>query len=444
MGVNELNKCIACPVAHSYLKGYYKFINEKDISKRNEIKRELNQIIHNDSSTDNSSCVVNIKRIVRKLKKLFSEIRYNDKGEEDIKFLEAIESINNTSLHILISMQGFSKDNGLEIDDEITEKDLKIYDKGFTPEEEEQRVEDIYFKFHYTLDDYCNLENAKYNYCSPKYNDNDYLKSICNEIDTLKSCEKNKKEKGTESNIEWRILDLSDYNKEIAISYLTNAQKRSGYVIDRLMKIQRLTDTDISKLFYVDSQDINNKNKIQGLHNINSESNQLSKEELKRLSRIFLVSENVLTCGTGIIYGNWKTAINENKNYEVQNSFDDDDDTENGNEKRPSMITKQKIFKKLEKYINLNDTDFKNLISDNPQFFTEKEICLFTYKYENETYYDYDSMYKFLVNPENFDLLLSILEEQECKTEHQLIEETLTDEERTERGKYFLDIVNNL
>lgn len=127
-----------------------------------------------------------------------------------------------------------------------------------------------------------------------------------------------------------------------------------------------------------------------------------------------MVSENVFTCGIGKSYGTWKIAINENKNEQFKNHLltDEDINTQNkAKQIKTPYIVREKIFNKIKEFIEQTDDNFNKMISENPEFFCEEDICLFTYEKDGKEYYDYELMYKNLLHPEDFDTLLSVLEE---------------------------------
>ena len=101
------------------------------------------------------------------------------------------------------------------------------------------------------------------------------------------------------------------------------------------------------------------------------------------MSRILLVSEDVLKCGTGKSYGVWKTTDTVDEISEI---------------------------------INLSDSDFKKkLIEKN--IYNEQDICVF-YKVDDKTkevYADYEKMFDTAKHQEEIDTLISVLEDMQAK-----------------------------
>lgn len=114
-----------------------------------------------------------------------------------------------------------------------------------------------------------------------------------------------------------------------------------------------------------------------------SETPKLTRTEIKKLSRILLVSEDVLKCGTGKSYGVWKTTDTVDEISEI---------------------------------INLSDSDFKKkLIEKN--IYNEQDICVF-YKVDDKTkevYADYEKMFDTAKHQEEIDTLISVLEDMQAK-----------------------------
>jgi hypothetical protein len=79
--------------------------------------------------------------------------------------------------------------------------------------------------------------------------------------------------------------------------------------------------------------------------------------------------------------------------------------------KRPSLKTKERIYDRIRTFINPSENDLNKMISENPEFFCEEDFCVFTHEKDGEEYFDYELMYENLIHPEDFDTLLSVLEE---------------------------------
>ena len=113
----------------------------------------------------------------------------------------------------------------------------------------------------------------------------------------------------------------------------------------------------------------------------------------------------------------WKNEINENKNEKFKDALLTSDDmkeiekTKISSHKRPSFKTKERIYDRIRTFINPSENDLNKMISENPEFFCEEDFCVFTHEKDGEEYFDYELMYENLIHPEDFDTLLSVLEE---------------------------------
>lgn len=329
-------------------------------------------------------------------------------------------------IKLFVKLEKFLKRNNIVPKNPLT-KDEKSWSDDFMNliYENEDVAEDTYYKFSDLIDDYVTPPSniSKYDCCDKIYKNNSLLsdKSIdefTNCIDRLNEPFKEELQKQTRINKINEILNHeSNILKSIMCRYLEKAEKNQKKILDFLMKKQGITDTNIAIILY---KDPNKKTEIENWHKIKDNSTELppkAKLHLQELLNILLVSEDVLRCGTGKIYGNWKNAINENKNEKFQDALLTSDDmkeiekTKISPHRRPSLKTKERIYDRIRTFINPSENDLNKMISENPEFFCEEDFCVFTYEKDGEEYFDYELMCENLLHPEDFDTLLSVLEE---------------------------------
>lgn len=329
-------------------------------------------------------------------------------------------------IKLFVKLEKFLKRNNIVPQNPLT-KDEKSWSDDFMNliYENEDVAEDTYYKFSDLIDDYVTPPSniSKYDCCDKIYKNNSLLsdKSIdefTNCIDRLNEPFKEELQKQTRMNKINEILNHeSNILKSIMCRYLEKAEKNQKKILDFLMKKQGITDTNIAIILY---KDPNKKTEIENWHKIKDNSTELppkAKLHLQELLNILLVSEDVLRCGTGKIYGNWKNAINENKNEKFKDALLTSDDmkeiekTKISPHRRPSLKTKERIYDRIRTFINPSENDLNKMISENPEFFCEEDFCVFTYEKDGEEYFDYELMCENLLHPEDFDTLLSVLEE---------------------------------
>lgn len=329
-------------------------------------------------------------------------------------------------IKLFVKLEKFLKRNNIVPKNPLT-KDEKSWSDDFMNliYENEDVAEDTYYKFSDLIDDYVTPPSniSKYDCCDKIYKNNSLLsdKSIdefTNCIDRLNEPFKKELQKQTRINKINEILNHeSNILKSIMCRYLEKAEKNQKKILDFLMKKQGITDTNIAIILY---KNPNKKTEIENWHKIKDNSTELppkAKLHLQELLNILLVSEDVLRCGTGKIYGNWKNAINENKNEKFQDALLTSDDmkeiekTKISPHRRPSLKTKERIYDRIRTFINPSENDLNKMISENPEFFCEEDFCVFTYEKDGEEYFDYELMCENLLHPEDFDTLLSVLEE---------------------------------
>lgn len=459
MEKNNLEMCISCPIAHIFISEYRKI--------KNYTKEEKKTISKNDKKEYKIKIEISVKKLSQllgiKLKNMSSIIAYIMKRKSEFEMgtttnilskmccincitsiIDCFDTISENSeslvtdlrlfdkddIKLFVKLEKFLKRNNIVPQNPLT-KDEKSWSDDFMNliYENEDVAEDTYYKFSDLIDDYVTPPSniSKYDCCDKIYKNNSLLsdKSIdefTNCIDRLNEPFKEELQKQTRMNKINEILNHeSNILKSIMCRYLEKAEKNQKKILDFLMKKQGITDTNIAIILY---KDPNKKTEIENWHKIKDNSTELppkAKLHLQELLNILLVSEDVLRCGTGKIYGNWKNAINENKNEKFKDALLTSDDmkeiekTKISPHRRPSLKTKERIYDRIRTFINPSENDLNKMISENPEFFCEEDFCVFTYEKDGEEYFDYELMCENLLHPEDFDTLLSVLEELQAK-----------------------------
>lgn len=455
---NDFFKCISCPVAHIILSEYlntyimnksgtakYKedtkmkttsadklsklfYVSDDDVRKFDSF---IEKLLKNSEGTITSdsltkfSCLCNIKQIIPTLKK------FSDDTADPMDYLK---QLNEYDMKVLIEIEKFFNENKIKLFFEPLKKGEKELSDKFLKSIGLSNNKNIFGYSFTDSEEYCNedAETSFYKYCDLVYG---YIENISESIQ-YKCCDKSYKNFLKEISIEQftnckgDIVNMSRINNimlnctvlsAILCDYLKKAPKNPTNLIDLLMKKQGLTDTIIAILLFGNPEE---KANIKKWHKPNDSTEELPKQaklHLKELAKIFLVSEDVLRCGTGKIYGNWKIALDENKNINFQNELLTSEDNEelqkidNPKQRRPAVITKKHIYERIKSFISQTDEQFKEMIIENPDFFYEEDFCLFTYTVDGKECYDFEAMYKSLIHPEDFDTLLSVLEELQAK-----------------------------
>ncbi|WP_302455675.1 hypothetical protein [Ruminococcus bromii] len=455
MEKNNLEMCISCPIAHIFISEYRKI--------KNYTKEEKKTISKNDKKEYKIKIEISVKKLSQllgiKLKNMSSIIAYIMKRKSEFEMgtttnilskmccincitsiIDCFDTISENSeslvtdlrlfdkddIKLFVKLEKFLKRNNIVPQNPLT-KDEKSWSDDFMNliYENEDVAEDTYYKFSDLIDDYVTPPSniSKYDCCDKIYKNNSLLsdKSIdefTNCIDRLNEPFKEELQKQTRMNKINEILNHeSNILKSIMCRYLEKAEKNQKKILDFLMKKQGITDTNIAIILY---KDPNKKTEIENWHKIKDNSTELppkAKLHLQELLNILLVSEDVLRCGTGKIYGNWENAINENKNEKFKDALLTSDDmkeiekTKISPHRRPSLKTKERIYDRIRTFINPSENDLNKMISENPEFFCEEDFCVFTYEKDGEEYFDYELMCENLLHPEDFDTLLSVLEE---------------------------------
>lgn len=436
MANNQIKKCVSCPVAHKFISEYSLYWNtyqevkkskgkdrkallklKETIDNLSEIlliegtykekKIFLNRLINTNISVDElypelseiSDCVRSINKIVSSLKIFFVESEYP---------FDEITDIPKFATNNLCCLSDFLLENNIKTETLTTEE--KSWDKdylntlGFTTsedgfeddptEEEIEKALSTYNKFRKIVMDYCQSSTGEisYKYCSP----------IFNKDKSLMNCQSNSLNMLSETNnsLGIKLFRLNDTYRSVVYNYLEKAPKKFSDVLTRVMEHQNLGYTEVAKLWNNEKKHASSVQKL-----TTSDNNKLTDEDKKTLQKILLVSEDMLICGSGRIYGNWNDVLKKQTDPEESKIL-----LESYGEKK-YIDTKSKIRDDIIELIN-NDEKFEEARKTS-DFFCDDYLCVYTCidDYSNELCYDYNAMYENLLHPEDFDTLLSVLEE---------------------------------
>ena len=126
---------------------------------------------------------------------------------------------------------------------------------------------------------------------------------------------------------------------------------------------------------------------------------ELTETELSLLLRILLVSKNVLKNGNGKIYGNWNDILETPRDSEdwtmLQKAYNSDKFTE---------LT-QEVNNDISKFIS-QYKDVESMAKENTNFFTENSYSVY---FDEDQGYDYQAMYDDMLEPNSYQILLSVL-----------------------------------
>ena len=439
-------KCLTCPVAHRFIAIYNDFYNSYNSGDGKHVipYRKLNLIL--ESLGNNKITAKDMSKIyyteakwieenpneycANNLKSIISCVREFMYDSEDFEC--SLDEIGKHGEKILIEMERILKNIGIYPLGNEDKLQPKISDEAYHGDIE--KAEEIYRNFTEVFLAYTeNLNKITYERCGKIHANNPLFADI--KFDDLEECFKKpvriikKPVRLNECPIPYD--KLTEQNIVILESFLEKSPKKFSHifknVLEYYVKDKQISTTDISILYCGDSSKKGLFNNYLISKNDKTEcdtnKNDKTKCDKKILSKILLVSEDVLTCGIGKIYGSWKIALNENKNKLFQYGDDDNGITgvltkndieeynakETSTHKRISMLTREKIFENIKKLISQNDEDFYSMIRDNPDFFFEEDFCAYIYEENDLLYYDYQEIYNQMLEPKSFDVLLSVL-----------------------------------
>lgn len=394
----KLNQCMSCPIAHQVISDYMTFYSDyreyqrgnatydeyleniednvqgiaKTLNFEGSFEEQLDFVLNLSKAKlskkglneENFECVEIIHKIIKSIKRLFyscpEEYEYfiEECQKQTIEIISIIQTLlNNKAVDIEAEWIKIKKLQELQKLHPNEAKNLFV--KKYT--EYKELIEDYCVKFYNKIPyEYSNSGNSDYRNCKCE-NFLEYVKKIDNPVIVGFNYE--------------RIDKLKAEFQNVVYEFISKTPKRFGELFKRIKKIQNFTDTDITNLLWKNPK--KGKSIIASL--VKSAEPKLTSEQLKKLSRILLVSEDVLKCGTGISYGLWKST-----------------DT----------------LDEISEIISLSDSDFIDRLKEK-DIYNQKEICIYPKEDENtkEIYIDYEAMYYTALHPEEIDILISVLEE---------------------------------
>lgn len=357
---------------------------------------------------DNPNSVIDYSKIITK--KNTSVLFYMNKSVTDAESL----LLDNDDSRII--QAAYKKYNKIAKEIEVMANRIGKVNSGEEKKQIRQKIaklrRTLHHNYYYILKQYCS-NKINYHFCNPDYAENgqkyinckaDYFYAISKDLKSYNCLDYN------------RIKNIKSEYQTIIYQYLTKAPKNFGAILSFIMDYEGITEQDIVNLWGIPVS------KIQQYKN--NESNPLTKDKLKELGRILLVSEDFLICGAGVNYGNWGIVLNHlrESNEELMSEETKEfikllNDSGHYNYAKTITALRKAVQEDIKNLIQLSEDDFNKIITDNPDFFYNDEICVFTNIEDGELYYDYQAMYDNLLHPEEFDVLLSILEKPQPKEE---------------------------
>ncbi len=264
------------------------------------------------------------------------------------------------------------------------------------------------------IGEYCRIgKDVSYKYCNPDLAEwNDYNNLCdCRDIET----------QSTASRPFPSLERLNSQSQKLVYEFLFSVPKAFGENLSRIMQIQGLSEQDLSTILY----DTEYKaNRIQALCQCRTHNQ--SPEQIKKLARALLVSEDVLYTGRGVIYGNWKKLLNQYEYKDTMETLGERTKKEAKEEMRhiiKEMITQEdddfermlshEFFYKQPCYLYLRDCVNFTRIIDHRFYQTEHHYSLNWEKVVDESLYDFNAMYQATLHPEYIDILISVLSEKQ-------------------------------
>lgn len=206
--------------------------------------------------------------------------------------------------------------------------------------------------------------------------------------DSLKADSLRRGIKQREKNIFFARADkLCSQSKHILEEYIMHAPKEFGCTLDIVMREQEIKEQNLSNFTGIKA------NAVQSL--LQSKKPQRPQEDISLIARALLVSEDVLYCGTGKIYGNWM-------DFESKKTVDDI--IEKTGTLKNKNEAKSWIRESINNVIRKEPDEFQQLMKDNPDSFIETDYA---------AYPDIEDAYYALLNPREAETLLDVLEKME-------------------------------
>lgn len=439
----EIKRCLACPFANQIISDYYIFYQEYKIydleiknGKRKKDKKLPEEItlpacniytalqvkgspeekikylisLANDKLKDEyildgledngatTACVFTLHKIFANLKIIFE-------GK-----LEDIEILNKQNENVINIVNSFLKEQG------IIKREFNLYyDEKLNQEGYKAKWND-YNKIvcAYTS---ASPKNLKFKYINPlliKYvSDKDIH---CEE---LINCEPqlfldNLENYCPNTFIAYRINSLNETYLEIIQKFMFDVPKKLTYTLSCLKILQNLSYKEIGELLW-------NKKEITARpiqSYCENENRNVPDEEIKRLAKILLVSEDVLRKGYGKIYADWDEILGQQETLKILNEILKE---ENKTEQSTSKTDKIRLLlnqseENLDKIIKPHEEDINLYLRK----FSEEELKDEYVTTENidehlKYYYDYEKILQTAKHPEEIYVLISVLEELQAK-----------------------------
>lgn len=234
------------------------------------------------------------------------------------------------------------------------------------------------------IEDYAR-NDIEYLYCNPNFLE-------FTNHPNLRDCQGARIQSQISKNYPKAQLDLSgllDSSKAIVYEYLKAVPEAFGENLSRIKKIQGMTDNDLAQILEM------KPNAIQSL--CKCKTHEKSDNDIKKLARALLVSADVLCCGNGFIYGNWKDLLQQDTEKSVQKTLNENS----------RVNAKNKIRDIIRGVIDEKETYFAETLEHG--FFSKRPCCLYLKDGTDNNSYDYNEMYQSALRPEYVDILISVL-----------------------------------
>lgn len=313
--------------------------------------------------TETNICLINLQRIIFAIRDL-----YRDNNDDDIIFTQ------NYFSYILSVMDESNKTKLKNYDDGKSGEALKLLSQskscGGLKSEVASGIRYIFNRFCYPKSSESYAINVK---------DECIRKIFFEYADALpdSSIGNNKKE------FFQRAKKLSTDLRDILFDYLCYAPKKFGYNLQFIMNKHNMTEQDVATLIGVTASS------IQTLKTCNTPKR--DKNTIELLCRVLGVSKDVLYKGIGTTYGSWKELFTDENLKEIREKEKLKNKTE-----AISFVRKQ-----IHRLSTLDETSFKEMLSEYPEFFAEEEIC---------TCCELEECFDILLHKEDAYALLEILE----------------------------------
>lgn len=393
----RIKRCLYCPICHKTLRLYFLSDNvwrrpSEDISlSENDMKvmKSLGNLLQlNGSMEERWESLCNLT--LRPKTNIRGKRKIGDSQESETDCLNILNRI----LFELKSLYLYKKSSSSQIENNIMNEVRNII--SGTGTENDLDVKDIRGQFKY----YCQLNTKdrpklQYRYCSQKYQN--VLKDT--DIKKLYDCQaayffevsKQLPPRKDETKLINAMLFVESETPfwEICEKYLRYAPKHFGRNLMLVMERQGMSANDVSSIMQEKSP-----NGITAL--CECKTPKRDKEYIHRLAKCLLVSDEVLISGTGKSYGTWENVLSA----EGLNAIKEHEGKQ--------TLRSAEIWTRKQIQDWINDSDFENLIANNPEFFAEQPFCAYDMESDEEVPMA-EFMRKNLLHPEEFDLLVQIL-----------------------------------